>query len=428
MRMADFALKSLVGRRRKYLFLCAAISFGFFIMTVTTGLTEGMLQSVRRKGAFYFTGNVNIVAYTATSQYLPLDVPLVERAALAVTGHAGRVSLRSIYYNTDPQIYFAGQSVRQRRVVGLDWGTERAQFGSMNFTAGRVPDQGDERAALISESAAKKLGVRVGDELTISLMAEKGRNTAPLVVRGIFRETSIFGYAIYVDRTYLNRILGRHPDCATELGIYLNSGANELGTAGKVAALLSRDVSTTPVVRTRGEQDALFGEKFDGVRYMVMTLDAHLSSITQILDAITLVSYFLLAIFLLITVIGISNTYRVVVYERSAEIGVMRAMGMKKRWAVGIFVEEAGLLTLISVAIGFLCGIGVLDLLTFADFSGYSAMGLFLEQGHFLWAFNPYSLTVVFSVICLTTLVAAWAPARKAARVKPAEIMRTEGE
>jgi ABC-type lipoprotein release transport system permease subunit len=426
MRMTDFAVKSLFGRRRKYLFLYIAITFGFFIMTLGSGLTEGMLKSVRDKSAFYFTGNVNVEAFTSDTTYLPIDVALVSRAARDATKGQGRISLRSIYYSTDAQLFGAGGSARQRRVVGLDWDSERVLFSSLILSSGALPRTGaDERSALISETTANKLGARVGDTLTLLVSAKGGKNTATIVVGGVFRESGLFGYALYMGRPYLNRALGRDELCATDLGIYLGSGADEPKVARILRERLAREVQVFPLVRSHAEQDAHFAESYAGLKYMVLTLAAHLSSITTVISAITIITYSLLAVFLAIVLIGISNTYRVVVYERSSEIGTMRAIGMGKAWAVGVFIEEAALLTMAAALLGFILGLGALSLFSLLDFSAHPTLEMLLRRGHFTWAFDPLSIIVIFALVCATTLLAAWAPARKAAKVEPASAMRS---
>jgi putative ABC transport system permease protein len=421
--MLDFAGKSLVGRRRRFFFLGMAVAFGFMIMTVTTGLTEGLLKTVRGKGAFYFSGNVNVTCYTGGPGDNVMDNRMLLESVREAFGDVP-VSLRSIYYKTDAQLFFGGATVRQRRVVGLDWAAERDFVGSLNIVSGAYPSDGDERAALISETAAKRLGVRVGDEIMLLVSGTRGRDTATFVVRGLFRDSSIFGYAAYFTRRAMNEVLSRPADYATDLGLLLRDGRTEGSVAERLRAELAKRVDVFPVAYSSAQQSAMLDEQWLGKRYLIGTLDAHLSDIKQILDAITAICYALLAAFLAIVLIGIANTYRVVVFQRSAEIGMMRAMGMSKARAMLVFVEEAGLLAAASVLAGLCLGVALLFGISLARMP--PSMDMFLSHGRIAWALDFYSIAGISVIVCVTTLLAAWFPARRAAKIMPMEAMRIE--
>jgi putative ABC transport system permease protein len=421
--MLAFAAKSLFGRRRRFFFLGIAVAFGFFIMTVTTGLTEGLLVTTREKGAFYFSGDVSMTCDSIDNTDHTMDIGLLSKVVGEALGPV-HVLIRSIYYGTDAQLFFGGATVRQRRVVGIDWAAERSSTGSLNIVSGSFPADGDERAALISETAAKRLGARVGDEMMLLVTGTKGRDTASFVVRGIFRDSSIFGYAAYIDRTSMNAVLSLPLDYATDFGVNLHGGQSADRAAERLRVALAKRVNVFPVAHTRAEQSEMRGERWSGRRYMISTLDAYLSDIKQVLDAITTICYTLLAAFLAIVLVGIGNTYRVVVFQRSAEIGMMRAMGMSKARAMGVFVEEAGLLSVASVLVGLCAGIVVLFGISLIDMP--PSLDMFLRRGRIAWALDFRSIAGISVVVCATTLLAAWIPARKAARIMPMDAMRAE--
>lgn len=417
-----FAGKSLIGRRRRFFFLGIAVAFGFLIMTVATGLTEGVLKTVREKGAFYFSGNVNVTCNASGNADHTMDNALLRETAREALGEAA-ISFRSIYYSVDAQLFFGGAMVRQRRVVGLDWAAERDFVGSLNIVSGSFPSDGDARAALISETAAKRLGVRVGDELMLLVSGTKGRDTASFVVRGIFRDSSIFGYAAYISRPAMNSVLSLPPDYASDFGVTLRGGKGEGRAAERLRSALSKRVDAFPVAYTRAQLSDMLGQQWSGKKYMVCTLDAHLSDIKQVLDAITAICYALLAAFLAIVLVGIGNTYRVVVFQRGPEIGMMRAMGMSKARAMGVFVEEAGLLAAASVAVGLV--VGIIALFGISLINMPPSMDMFLRRGRISWALDFGTVAGISAIVCATTLLAAWFPARRAARIMPMEAMRT---
>ena len=81
-----------------------------------------------------------------------------------------------------------------------------------------------------------------------------------------------------------------------------------------------------------------------------------LEQLKNLLDAFLGCTYFVLVIFLVIVMIGILNTYRVIVYERTREIGTMRAIGMQAGDVRRIFLYEAAALAVIASAVGFILG------------------------------------------------------------------------
>jgi putative ABC transport system permease protein len=393
------------------------------IMTVTTGLTEGLLYTVRQKGAFYFSGNVNVTCYAKGQSDDAMDRRLLLDAVRESLGDA-TVLQRSIYSSSDAQLFFGGETVRQRRVIGIDWAAERSAIDSLNIVSGSFPENDDERAALISETAARRLGARVGDDLTLLLSGKEGRDTAAFVLRGIFRDSSIFGYAAYISRPAMNALLAVPGDYLTDLGIIIKSGQSENAVAERLRAAIAKRADYFPVAHTRDQLMSMIKREWMGKRYMVCTLDAHLSDIKQVLDALMDICYLLLAAFLAIVLLGIANTYRVVVFQRGPEIGMMRAMGMSKARAMLVFIEEAGLLSAISVVVGL--GAGVLLLFVVSRIDMPSGLDMFLREGRIAWALDFNVVIGISLIVCVTTLLAAWFPARRAARILPVEAMRTE--
>jgi ABC-type transport system, involved in lipoprotein release, permease component len=420
-----YPAKSLSGRRRRFLFLGIAVAFGFFVMTLTMGLTEGLLHAVRSKGAFYFSGDVTVSMVSGGNSYAGLDSPYLH----AVAGKsipAASLALRSVYYTGDAQLFHSGASVRQRRLVGIDWALERAQFRTMYFASGGVPEDEGDDAILISDVAARRLGAGLGDTITLAASGAGGRNTAPFIVRGIFKDASLFGYASYVSRKALNALLSQDAGFATEFAVFLPAGQNVEAAARSLQAGIAAERPAFPVAYTREEQYSFLNQPRSGDKFLVCTLDAHLSEIKQMLDAISIACYSLLAVFLAIVLLGISNTYRVVVYQRAAEIGMMRALGMKAWQAVGLVVEEAGLLGLAASLLGLALGILALWGVSTVDLSGYTSMSMFLERGHIAWALDPGAIVLVLAIVSFAIFSAAWFPARAAARISPVEAMRSD--
>jgi ABC-type lipoprotein release transport system permease subunit len=146
-------------------------------------------------------------------------------------------------------------------------------------------------------------------------------------------------------------------------------------------------------------------------------------------DAIAFITLFLV---FFIAAFGVVNTMLVSVFERTRELGVMRAMGVSPRQLVGVVVLESLWLGTISGVAGVLLGLG-LDLYLVQvglDFSasipdGFDFNGVRLEpvlRG--VIRPTPILLTVFF-LVAVSVLAALW-PALRAALIRPIDAIRQD--
>ena len=107
--------------------------------------------------------------------------------------------------------------------------------------------------------------------------------------------------------------------------------------------------------------------------------------------------------------------YGVIAYntaQRTREIGVRIALGAEARHVIAMVVGQGGRL----IAMGILAGVG-------------GAMLLLRALNAMLFGASPIDLPIyaaVAALLAVVSLVAAWVPARRAARVSPLEALRAE--
>jgi len=126
-----------------------------------------------------------------------------------------------------------------------------------------------------------------------------------------------------------------------------------------------------------------------------------------------------------IILIGVVNTLRMTIKERTREIGTIRAIGMQKRDVWGIFMIETSLLSLFASIAGTLFAfilMGLLSLITFNVTD--NPLGILLVSKHLY--FLPSFWNVVFNItlILFITMITAYFPARRAANLSSAEALR----
>lgn len=115
----------------------------------------------------------------------------------------------------------------------------------------------------------------------------------------------------------------------------------------------------------------------------------------------------------------IVNTFTMLVARRTREIALLRAIGASRRQVARSVLLEAFLVGLVASAVGFLLGLGIASVLP--DFLSTDRNTL----PHGPLVIGPTSVMAALGVGVGVTVLAAWLPARRAARVAPVEAMRT---
>jgi len=425
------ALRNLVLQRKRYMVIGLAVAIGFALITIISGATAGALGTVRDKAARYFAGHISITGYTPDrSQHISDPDKLIDLLYRSVDG-VRTISRRTVYYRQDAKLFFGGQSIRQRRLVGVDFDLEFQELRGMKFQGGSLDamlGDGGTRGILVSQTAADLLQAKVGDSIELFVTTDTGQyNTATLVLRGIFQETSLFGFAAYLRNQDLNALLGRSADAATDIAVYGRNGVNLARLAQDMHAALATKTAVFPVLSSKSDRSDALSSGLQEETMAIMTLDAHLAQITDLLDAFTAISYFVLLVFVLIVMVGILNTYRVLVYERTREIGTMRALGMKRSSVIALFVAEAAILAGVASLIGMVGGSVALWLLGLVDFSAIAASAMFTNAGHLGFYVDASTTALNLGAMIVAVMIAALGPARSAGSIRPADAMRSNG-
>ncbi len=145
----------------------------------------------------------------------------------------------------------------------------------------------------------------------------------------------------------------------------------------------------------------------------IISQEEMLSTLSSILDVLTMAVGALGGISLLVGGVGIVTIMTIAVTERTNEIGLMVALGARRRTILGLFLGEAVALAAIGGAVGLVLGIGLAQLI-----------GLFLPA---LPVHTPLSFVVLAEALAAAIgLAAGVLPARNAAMLDPVEALRTE--
>ena len=138
-------------------------------------------------------------------------------------------------------------------------------------------------------------------------------------------------------------------------------------------------------------------------------VDNQISGLNSILNIL----YVLLALSVIVSLFGIVNTLVLTVFERTREIGMLRAIGMTRRQVRRMIRHESVITALIGGVLGIVLGI-VLG-------------GLLVARVDFIQFSLPLVSLIVFAVMTIVVgILAAIFPARRAARLNVLEALQYE--
>lgn len=426
------AWRNFVRNLRRYRIVLTALSLIVAVLVTVLSTLLGLHSTVREKASRYFAGDLVVLGLAGTRRSVIDEPQLIEEAfsALDLEDAIQTWSRRSAYYELgNIELFFVGYYARLRRLVGVEWELERPILSSFLFVEGGVPEDGDEEGILISSATARTLNVRVGDSVLVSIRSDRRRsNTVDLVVRGIYTESSFFGYTGYLYRHTLNRLREAPDDTVNEMGVYLRPAAasGERAIAEQLTIELGHvGLSTFPVLTDRDEYADAVSVARDGREFGVVTLGAQLAEITELLTAISIIAGFVVILFLGIVVVGVRNTWTMVVWERTREVGTLRALGMQRADAIALFLVEAMFLGLAGVILGMALGVILLSGIGFfVEFPPNAATTLFLTQGRLTWRLPAWVIGFTALLSIGASVFGALRAALSAGRVEPAEALR----
>ena len=147
--------------------------------------------------------------------------------------------------------------------------------------------------------------------------------------------------------------------------------------------------------------------------FTLTTQEDMLRTLSKILDVLTMAVAALGSISLLVGGVGIVTIMTIAVNERTSEIGLLVALGAKRRTILAIFLGEAVTLSALGGLMGLALGFGLAQLIH-----------LFLPA---LPVHTPMSFVVLAEIIAVTIgLSAGVLPARRASMLNPVEALRNE--
>lgn len=388
-----------------------AIALGLTLILFFDGMLNGMDEALYGNTVRLQGGNVQIHApgFRDKANSLPLlpltDPGLMVDAALAQTNviaASQRIRTGGMVSNREGTLSVAITGIEPERELKVSMIAE-------NIIQGRWLEANDEDVLLIGQEMADSLEVGVGDRVTLVGRAthQQMRNRTMTIV-GVYDigMADIEKSLVYISLLEAQTLFDLR-DQATEIAVYLAQVGQE-----------------PPVVETLGA--LLPGYEVDAWNTLDPTLTDMMEMEDQIMNVFGLV-------ILLIAGVGILNLMLMAVFERTREIGLLAAMGLKRGETVLLFLLEGVMIGLVGALAGCLLGgaigaylgqvgidwaaiYGGTDLSDFGDMFGLMGDRLYVRIG--IGTLIRRALTVGI-ISALASLYPAW----QASKREPADAL-----
>jgi putative ABC transport system permease protein len=364
-------VRNLLRQRVRAVLTLLGISLGITTVVALGTITSGLKQTA--SGFLRAAGSDFVVAQEGAADLSFSTIPVERLAPLVEVPGVADVRPLLLHITTaggNPYFFLIGveDPVLARHPPAL--------------VAGRLLAPGSSDEIVLGTRAAAGLGVAVGDRTTIS-----GQT---FTVVGTFRSEVVWedggGYAPLATV----QTIAAKPATVSVASVYVAPGADPVAVAARIEA----DVAGLVTIATADE----YGKVDQGFAI----LDGANAAIS------------LLAV--LLGGIGVMNTMVMSIFERTREIGVLRAVGWTGRRVLAMVVLESLLLCLLAAAVGSLAGIGASRLVLLLP-----AVEGFIVPAYPLSVFRQALLVGVG-----VGLAGAAYPALRAARLLPMEALRYE--
>jgi ABC-type lipoprotein release transport system permease subunit len=281
---------------------------------------------------------------------------------------------------------------------------------------------GNAAAIIVSNGVARELDVEPGDRIKAIYVSRFDRENiqTDFILEGIFspggnlRQDMVFVHPDHMYTTYYEYLPEKHVSFKND---------------NDFTPLLLREWELLPRSRTSQE----FGEKsldlrkkkWKGAVLDVQTMYEAASQVTDMQYAFMGISFIGIIILFIIILIGVINTLRMSIRERTREIGTMRAIGMQRGGVLRSFVYEILFLNLTACVVGILvAGIIMFVLGLIIIEAGENPFGFLLLDKHLHFVVSPIALFLMTILITGIAVVISLFTARRAARIKPVEALR----
>jgi len=435
MNLLKIAYRNVSRQKRRSNLLAIAIAFGVMIIILVNSLTTGLVNNTQNNfesvlgGHIYITGEVMLDSGKVVSRINNTEVldAVIPQFSDSILDYQKRSTLSGTFVFRSKSTFGS--------VYGVHWDEEQALKDSLELVEGSLDRVSEPQTIVLPKAVADELGVVLNEKILLSFSTVTGQaNVGEFTIIALIKDATGLGFtAAYTDISYANEILGLEPNEYQSFNIILKNIAminfftTQVETAIKAegALLKPEEEASLGGMPMHGMFSAV--EKEDswvGTRFNVGNLNDYMDMVTQIVGILNGIALGMFLIMLSITMIGLVNTFRMIMIERTKEIGTMRAVGMLQKDVTKLFFLEGIILVLRGAIFGIIAALGVGFILETINFKDGSNFAIMLSGGHISVPIVPSNILMVTVIIAVITVLAVWSPARKASRLQPADALR----
>jgi len=399
------AFRDLGRNRRRTFFSILALAMGLALLITMASFINGEMNNAMDTTIRLQSGHFQIRAQNYDERKTSLKwEDLIENP----TQVAAQISTLEPVIAASPRLFASG-IVNSRNqsagveIIGIDPASETNDPYREGLVSGEFLTVDDREGILIGRPLAEKMGLHVGDQINLTANTSNGDVSEQLfTIRGIYStETRVFDTTIVFLPLQKAQAITRTENHASTIFVLLK---DKNQTDSVVNALKSSS-------------------------YKILTWTKMNEVIIQVESLANSYMILFYLIVLVVTATVIINTLIMAVFERTREIGILSAIGMKGRRIMAMFLGESTLLAVGGILLGLVLGLLVV---AYLERNGLYVGNMAVCGGGFLirdTVYAKFSLedTINVSIIAFViTLLAGLFPAVMAARMEPVEALRAE--
>ncbi|MEN6291057.1 MAG: ABC transporter permease [Methanobacterium sp.] len=340
---------------------------------VTSGL-QASTQSTLKAGAAEIT-----VTHTGSNEFGSTSGSINESRVTDIQNISGVKETAGILRAT---ANIEGSSGNGLSISGID--SSKLNLMGVDSVNGTIYSNGSTNEIILGKTAAEDLNKSVGDNITIF-----NKN---------FKITGIYETGSFIQ----------------DAGAFmpLNTLQNLTSNDGKISTIAVKVTENANVTEVSQHIEDTYPNELSTV-----TAADQAGRINDALGAINTATWAISLLAIVIGGVGVINTMIMSVYERTREIGVLKAVGWRGRRILGMILGESIVLTIMAAIVGTIIGVvGVEVLLSYSATFGTMIKPVF-SLDLFLRAFG---------IAFLVGIIGGIYPAYRASRLAPTEALRYE--
>jgi putative ABC transport system permease protein len=410
--LIGYSFSAMKERKLRAILTIAMVVIGAGLMTALNGMTTGMYEYI---GSEFATLGANVVMVLPGME----STMRINEQTASVIRHINGVKIAIPYVQQTATAQSAGATATVL-VTGSDQTYLNEIFPTLKVEEGTLVAPHDSIGIVLGHSVAYPPDkptpfARVGSVVAISFTTVKETQQVTVkrsfIVRGILAEMGTSGMFLPIDRMAF---------------MSLPAATSFFGTAGDYSGVNVITTGSEKAEQVASEIRRLYGRSFE-----VYTSKTLIQLIENILGAFSVFLGSVASVSLIVASVGIFAGLYTSVMERTREIGLLKAIGFKKRGILAVFLGEATLIGLIGGLLGDAVGAGlgygmaiIAGQVRSQVTSEMTAGGPSIGYTPPVYTLENFLFILAFSVV--VSMLAGAYPAWRASRLDPVVALRKE--